>query len=84
MGAHTLTESEIAIHYHEGNEGRNFITGGTNGARDTSSGNDNLRTDQYTASAGESKSHSHTFTVSTAQINSLPPFYVLVFIMRCA
>ena len=81
MGAHTLSVEEISSHKHvyyqtlqtsdpQLPNGSQWGISATL-ARDT----------EYT---GGSQSHTHDFTGSTAQGSTLPMYYTLSYIMRCA
>ena len=79
VGATTLTVAQLAAHGHDfticrDDAGTGFIdTGSNQGGAYT------------TQPAGSSSSHTHSLTgVKSGSASSLPPYYALAFIMRCA
>lgn len=79
VGDTTLTEAQLASHAHSYSkaEKHRAYTGG--GAAPL----DKLITDQ-TGATGGSQSHTHTLSGASGSANSLPPYYALAYIMRCA
>ena len=79
VGSTTLTEAQLASHKHsysKATTGR-LYTGGGSGPLDK------LVTDQ-TGATGGSQSHTHTLDGESGEASSLPPYYVLSYVMRCA
>ena len=82
VGETTLTVEQIASHGHQtyylANDG-----GGGNAWRVGESGNFTGKIN--TTSAGGSKVHTHSLTgIKSGSASSLPPYYALAYIMRCA
>lgn len=80
----TLTEEQIATHVHRSLDGGDFIVYGKNGSRDFGHTSDSVHGDDTTGATGGSQSHSHNFTGSSGNTNTLPPYYVLSMVMRIA
>ena len=79
VGATTLSVEQMPGHNHTANVGK-FHTGGNN--RGTYASGDNVVAS--TSQTGGSQSHTHSLSgVSSEAAGSLPPYYVLSFIMRC-
>ena len=78
VGSHTLTENEMPSHTHE--KGMNTTQTNAEYGNNLHLGRINIPT----GSTGGSQSHVHDFTGSTTNGNSLPPYYTLAIIMRCA
>ena len=82
VGATTLTVEQLAVHDHpEGGGPRNGIgyNGGGYGGWSTGGSRVNTKT------AGGSQPHTHPFAgIESGSASSLPPYYALAFIMRCA
>ena len=79
VGSTTLTEAQLASHKHsysKATTGR-LYTGGGSGPLDK------LVTDQTDATGG-SQPHTHTLSGASGEASSLPPYYTLAYIMRCA
>lgn len=76
VGDTTLTEAQMPSHSHR--MGTNVGTAGTNAYAATSG---NLASTQST---GGSQPHTHDLTGASEGASSLPPYYALSFIMRCA
>lgn len=76
VGDTTLTEAQMPSHSHR--MGTNVGTAGTNAYAATSG---NLASTQST---GGSQPHPHDLTGASEGASSLPPYYALSFIMRCA
>lgn len=78
VGATTLTEAQLASHKHTvrgtGNASGGFGGGGTGIWEATAT----------TSAVGGSQPHTHTLDGASGEASSLPPYYVLSFIMRCA
>ena len=84
VGATTLTEAQLAAHGHATANDKGLLT---NGAENRF----NLGTafgfadNEHLATSGSSQSHSHAFSgIKSGSASSLPPYYALAFIMRCA
>ena len=78
VGECTLTVDQLASHYHYLRRPLAAAYGEGNGMP----GGTNIGGQESTENAGGSLSHAHDFTGSTATSNSLPPYYVLAYIMR--
>ena len=79
VGATTLTVAQLAAHGHDFTICRDDA--GT-GYVDTGS---NQGGEYATQTAGSSASHTHSLTgVKSGSASSLPPYYALAYIMRCA
>lgn len=76
VGATTLTEAQMPSHSHR--MGTNVGTAGTNAYAATSG---NITSTQST---GGSQPHTHALTGASRKASSLPPYYTLAYIMRCA
>ncbi len=77
VGATTLTVEQMPSHRHTANYGGAYQV----------QGNDlivarNLQTN--TGATGGSQSHTHTLDGASGEASSLPPYYALAYIMRCA
>ena len=78
VGATTLTVEQLTSHAHKV-QGTYYDSGGFGG------GNTGIwATSVTTSSVGGSKPHTHTLDGASGEASSLPPYYVLSFIMRCA
>lgn len=81
VGETTLTESQLAEHFHNIYTGNGRVQGGNS---------DNVWQGvshgwrPQTEPAGESQTHTHPLEGTTNNANSLPLFYALSYIMRCA
>ena len=81
MGPTTLTESQLAEHFHNIYTGNGRVQGGYS---------DNVWQGvshgwmPQTEPAGESQSHTHPLEGTTNNACALPPFFSVSFIMRCA
>ena len=79
VGETTLTEAQLATHKHTtphanvsvGDGG--YVGGGSAGL-----------TNWPTGPTGSSQAHTHTLSGASGSAGSLPPYYVLAWIMRCA
>ena len=80
VGATTITGEQLAIHHHPT---MTFAqVNYTNGDRISfDAAGDVLN---YTGYAGGSQPHTHAWTGASGEASSLPPYYALSFIMRCA
>lgn len=78
VGATTLTVEQLASHAHTV-QGTYYDSGGFGGGKTGI-----WATSVTTSSVGGSKSHTHTLDGASGEASSLPPYYVLSFIMRCA
>ena len=79
VGATTLTVAQLAAHGHDFTICRDDA--GT-GYVDTGS---NQGGEYATQTSGSSASHTHSLTgVKSGSASSLPPYYALAYIMRCA
>ncbi len=79
VGGTTLSEAQLANHAHS------YSKGATNRAYTGGSASplDGLITDQ-TGATGGSQPHTHTLSGASEEASSLPPYYTLAYIMRCA
>ena len=75
VGATTLTEAQMPSHTHT-------FGIGTYGSSAEAKGNTSSK--QRTDATGGSQAHTHDLTGASGEASSLPPYYVLSFIMRCA
>lgn len=87
VGATTLTVNQVAIHAHQLSTD-NFFQESSTGAYGVrppvSGGSFNHPWDDAVSNTGGSKSHTHSLAGSSGSANSLPPYYALALIMRCA
>ena len=78
VGDTTLTETQLASHKHTvrgtGNASGGFGGGGTGIWEATAT----------TSAVGGSQPHTHTLDGASGEASSLPPYYVLSYVMRCA
>ena len=87
VGATTLAEKQLAAHFHtQSTEGQNFVGDGSKGQR---AWDVNMKPSAYQGAAtyesGSSASHAHAFSgAKSGSASSLPPYYALAYIMRCA
>ena len=80
VGATTLSVKQMPGHNHTATVGK-FHTGGNN--RGTYASGDNVVAS--TSQTGGSQSHTHSLSgFSSKAANSLPPYYALSFVIRCA
>ena len=87
VGATTLTVAQLAAHDHA-------VTLRDSGWGDAGPGNVDIRScnkndpfveDYASSPSGSSSAHTHTLSgVKSGSASSLPPYYTLAFIMRCA
>ena len=79
VGGTTLSEAQLANHAHS------YSKSATNRAYTGGSASplDGLITDQ-TGATGGSQPHTHTLSGASEEASSLPPYYTLAYIMRCA
>ena len=85
VGDTTLSVAQLAGHTHASygsRYGQNASSPGSQFASD--SGDRSNGGTQYTQSAGGSLPHTHDLTGASGEASSLPPYYALSFIMRCA
>ena len=85
VGATTLTVEQIAGHTHASygsRYGQNASSPGSQFASD--SGDRSNGGTQYTKATGGSLPHTHDLTGESGEASSLPPYYALSFVMRCA
>ena len=80
VGETTLTEAQVAKHRHSMSmgDGNNFTNIRVQ-ARDNPE-----RGTNYTGYTGGSQPHTHTLSGASSSANSLPPYYALSYIIRCA
>ena len=80
VGETTLTEAQVAKHRHSMSmgDGNNFTNIRVQ-ARDNPE-----RGTNYTGYTGGSQPHTHTLDGASGEASSLPPYYALAYIMRCA
>lgn len=79
VGETTLSEAQLANHAHSYSKSatnRAYTGGGASPL-------DRLITDQ-TGATGGSQPHTHTLSGASEEASSLPPYYTLAYIMRCA
>ena len=79
VGSTTLTVEQLASHTHKCNQG----TTDSGGGRFTGGG-DYEGVDLTTYPTGGSKPHTHNLSGASGEAQSLPPYYALALIMRCA
>ena len=85
VGETTLTVEQIAGHIHASygsRYGQNASSPGSQFASD--SGDRSNGGTQYTKATGGSLPHTHDLTGESGEASSLPPYYALSFVMRCA
>ena len=85
VGETTLTVEQIAGHTHASygsRYGQNASSPGSQFASD--SGDRSNGGTQYTKATGGSLPHTHDLTGESGEASSLPPYYALSFVMRCA
>ena len=75
VGETTLTEAQMPSHTHT-------FGIGTYGSSAEAKGNTSSK--QTTDATGGSQPHSHTLSGASEEASSLPPYYTLAYIMRCA
>lgn len=80
VGSTTLTVEQLASHEHPYND--NHTSSGSGNPSGTSWGVTDEK--RITGSAGGSQPHTHTLDGASGEASSLPPYYALSFIMRCA
>lgn len=80
VGETTLSETQLASHKHQANLFVPVSGQGLQGTTSAQTGNAST----YTEPAGGSQPHTHDLTGESAAAGSLPPYYVLSYIMRCA
>lgn len=81
MGATTLTEAQLASHTHKIRLASNSNAG--NGL-DAGKGSATVMESDRVATTGDSQPHTHTLSGVSEEASSLPPYYTLAYIMRCA
>ena len=87
VGATTLTKKQLAAHFHtQSTEGQNFVGDDSKAQRAWNTG---FKSSEYPGAAtyesGSSASHAHAFSgAKSGSASSLPPYYALAYIMRCA
>ena len=75
VGDTTLTVAQMPSHTHK-------FSKGTYGSNAEATGNSSSK--QTTDATGGSQPHSHTLSGASEEASSLPPYYTLAYIMRCA
>lgn len=80
VGATTLTVEQIAKHKHELSYDRSNRAGSGYIAYLLNGGTMNYETKE----TGGSQPHTHALTGASGEASSLPPYYALDYIMRCA
>ena len=75
VGNTTLTVAQMPSHTHT-------FSKGTYGSNAEATGNSSSK--QTTDATGGSRPHSHTLSGASEEASSLPPYYTLAYIMRCA
>lgn len=85
VGATTLTVEQLASHWHY-TQGYYHVTGG--GSNECLSryrlSSDPVDSSTSILSSGNSQPHTHTLDGASEEESSLPPYYTLAYIMRCA
>ncbi|WP_304050890.1 hypothetical protein [Desulfovibrio piger] len=81
VGATTLTEAQLASHTHKIRLASNSNSG--NGL-DAGKGSATVMESNRVATTGDSQPHTHTLSGVSGEASSLPPYYVLSYVMRCA
>ena len=86
VGNTTLTEAQMPSHAHRPSNISTFITEGGNGEAEINASPQYRAYSicKWTATTGESASHTHSLSGTSGKTNSLPPYYAGSFIMRCA
>lgn len=80
VGSTTLTVEQIPNHVHGSRE---FVAPGTVYGAMSSVAN-HFTNAEGTYGTGGSQPHTHALSVASGSANSLPPYYTLAYIMRCA
>ena len=80
VGAATLTKDEMPSHKHRIAWAQSTAVGSTG----LSGASAPAFKENLCENTGGSQSHSHSLSNSTSSTNSLPPYYTLAMIMRCA
>ena len=86
VGKTTLTEAQMPSHAHLPSNRSTFVTEGGNGEAQINA-TPQYKTYsicQWTDTTGESASHTHALDGASGEASSLPPYYTLAYIMRCA
>lgn len=86
VGATTLTEAQMPSHAHLPSNRSTFVTeGGVGEAQINASPQyKTYSICKWTDTTGESASHTHALSGTSGAADSLPPYYALAYIMRCA
>ena len=89
VGAATLTEAQLAAHGHAATLRAGYYSNisDVDGPLPFGSGviGYSSKISEETSNAGSSASHTHSLSgVKSGSASSLPPYYALAFIMRCA
>ena len=82
VGATTLDGNTMPWHQHFIPSGSTYGDGNRSHLSTTS--NNQNGTAQYTAGAGGGWAHTHSLAATCGTGSSLPPYYALAYIMRCA
>ena len=85
VGATTLTEAQLAAHSHVAPGHLYYTTGPDDGPLFETMQNNERNADRETENSGKSQPHAHSFSgIKSGSASSLPPYYALAYIMRCA
>ena len=81
VGETTLTVEQLASHTHEIRLASNSNSGD---GLDAGKGSATVMASNRVATTGDSQPHTHTLDGASGEMSSLPPYYTLAYIMRCA
>lgn len=86
VGKTTLTEAQMPSHAHLPSNRSTFVTEGGNGEAQINASPQykTYSICKWTDTTGESASHTHALDGASGEASSLPPYYTLAYIMRCA
>ena len=88
VGDTTLTEAQLASHKHYVSRNKDLNNAneneGASGNHDTVGNYSSAGWNYLTSPVGSSQAHTHDLAGASGDASSLPPYYVLSFIMRCA
>ena len=80
VGATTLSVEQMPIHTHSYTDSHSSSDSGSPSGQSWGY----VTETKVTAPSGGSESHTHTLSGASGSANSLPPYYALAYIMRCA
>ena len=85
VGATTLSAAQLAAHSHVAPGHLYYTTGPDDGPLFETMQNNERNADRETENSGKSQPHAHSFSgIKSGSASSLPPYYALAYIMRCA